>query len=230
MKRKLTYLFIIISYSLFAQVQELREYRDIPEEQIVFNINADRWLGYPKEMEIKPYSAGIDLYYMKPIFWRNRNISIAGGTGISVQNIKSNTQFYDSLGYTLFVQIPDSVDYSTNKISTVYIDIPIELRFRTRPIAKKRNIKFVLGFKIGYNIQRYTKYEGDNFHFLNENSQIKYKIYKINNILTYRYGVFVRAGYGKFNLTAYYALTNLFKKDKAPEIIPFSVGLSITLF
>ena len=230
MKRKLTYIFIFISINLLAQVQELREYRDIPEEQIVLNINADRWVGAPNQMDIKPYSAGVDIYYMNPIFWRNRNVSIAVGTGVSVQNIKSNVQLYDSSGYTVFKEIPDSVDYLTNKISTVYFDIPIELRFRTRPIVKKRNIKFVLGFKIGYNVQRYMKYEGDNFNSLDEYSQIKYKTYKIHNMLTYRYGVFARVGYGKFNLTAYYALTSLFKKGRAPEIIPFSVGLSVTLF
>lgn len=215
---------------MFSQVQELRNYKSIPEEQIILNVNADRWSNYPKGMDTKPYSAGVDVYYMYPLFWRDKNVSFAIGTGVSVQNIKSNVQVSDSAGYTIFTEIPDSVSYLTNKISTVYFDIPFELRFRTRPIVKKRNLKFVLGFKVGYNIQRYEKYEGDNFNDINEHNNIKYKTYKIHNMLTYRYGVFARAGYGKFNLTGYYSLVDLFKKGKTEKIVPFSVGLSVTLF
>ena len=230
MRKLLIYFLIIYSVGAFAQVQELREYKSIPEEQIVLNINADRWVNYPDGMEAKPYSVGVDIYYMNPVFWRNRNISIAAGTGISVQNIKSNIQIIDSSGYTVFNPIPDTITYSTNKLTTVYLDIPIELRFRTRPIYKKRNLKLALGFKVGYSIQRYKKYEGDNFMLITEHSTVKYKTYKINNMLKYRYGVFARVGYGKFNLTAYYALIELFEKNKSVEIIPYSIGLSITLF
>jgi hypothetical protein len=45
-------------------------------------------------------------------------------------------------------------------------------------------------------------------------------------MLPYRYGVMTRIGFGKFNLTGYYALTSLFEENKGPDIIPFSIGFS----
>ncbi len=230
LKLLITSLFFLITISSYSQVQELREYKNIPEEQIILNINLERWVKTPQQMDLKPYSVGFDAYFMQPTFWENRNISFAIGGGISVQNIKNNCQITDSLGFTLFKAINDTISYQTNKLSTVYVDVPFELRFRTRPIVKKRNFKFVVGFKVGYNFQRYLKYQGDNFINYTNDSDIKYKTYKVNNILHYRYGVFTRIGYGKFNLTAYYALVELFNKQKAPEIIPYSIGLSISLF
>jgi hypothetical protein len=177
-----------------------------------------------------PQSAGIDLYLMKDIFGKNYPVSFAGGIGISVQNYKNNSMLISTADSLFFEKIPDTVDYRKNKFATVYIDIPIEFRLRTRPLVKKRNLKIAFGFKIGYNIQRYTKYDGDNYLGITNYTTVKYKVYDIKNILPYRYGVFTRLGYGKFSLSAYYSLTPLFDINKAEEITAFNIGLSITLF
>ena len=223
-------LFILLIKYSFSQVQELRKYHSIPEEQIVLNIHYNSWTIYPQGMNIEPYSAGVDLYLMQPIFGKNYPISLAAGVGFSVQNIKSNSFLIESKDTLYFKEIPDSVSSSKNKFSTVYIDIPIEFRLRSRPISKKRNVKIAFGFKVGYNIKAYIKYEGDDFMHLTDQDKVKFKRYNIRHVLPYRYGVFVRAGYGKFSLSAYYSLTPLFETNKAQEIIPFSLGLSITLF
>ena len=222
--------FLILIKTSFSQVQELRKYHSIPEEQIVLNIHYNSWSALPQDMLVEPYSAGIDLYLMHPIFGKNYPVSLAAGFGISVQNIKSNSFLIESKDSLYFQKLPDSVSYSKNKFTTVYIDIPIEFRLRSRPIVKKRNVKIAFGFKFGYNIKTYVKYEGDDFMHLTDQDKVKFKRYNIRHILPYRYGVFARAGYGKFSLSAYYSLTPLFETDKAMEIIPFSLGLSITLF
>jgi hypothetical protein len=230
LKGSVSILFVLLIKFSFSQVHELQKYKSIPEEQIVFNVYHNSWANFPKDFELKPYSAGIDLYLMKDLFGKNKPVSFAGGFGVSVQNYKSNSMLFSSSDSLYFIKIPDSVNYRKNKFSTVYVDIPIEFRLRTRPLAKKRNLKIAFGFKIGYNIQRYTKYEGDNYLNINNYEKVKYKVYNIKNFLPYRYGVFTRLGYGKFSLSAYYSLTPLFETSKAQEIIPFSIGLSITVF
>ncbi len=223
-------LLILLIKLSFGQVQELKKYHSIPEEQIVFNLYYNSWTSLPENFEMSNKSAGVDLYLMKDIFGRNYPVSFAGGIGISVQNYKNSSMLVSTSDSLYFEKIPDTVDYRKNKFATVYVDIPIEFRLRTRPLVKKRNLKIAFGFKIGYNIQRYTKYDGDNYLGITNYKTVKYKVYDIKNILPYRYGVFTRLGYGKFSLSAYYSLTPLFETDKAQEIIPFSLGLSITLF
>jgi len=230
LKNILVAIIVFLCISTFAQVQELRQYKSIPEEQIVFNINLNRWSKYPDNMKIEPQSMGIDVYYMYPVVGKNKIFSIAAGAGFSVQNIKSNINVLDSMGMSVFTSIPDTIKYSKNKFSTVYFDIPIEFKLRSRPIVKKRNVKFIIGAKLGVLIQSYQKYEGDNIYHIGTNNKIKYKTYHIKNLLPYHYGVYLRMGYGKFSVTSYMSLSYLFEKNKAMQITPYSIGLAITVF
>ena len=229
-KTGIAILLILLTKLSFSQVQELKKYNSIPEEQIVLNIHYNSFTSLPKDFDMSAKSAEVDIYLMKDIFGKNNPVSFAGGLGISVQNYKNNSILISKSDSLYFEKIPDTVDYRKNKFSTVYVDIPIEFRLRTRPLVKKRNLKIAFGFKVGYNIQRYTKYDGDNYLNITSDKTIKYKVYDMKNFLPYRYGVFTRLGYGKFSLSAYYSLTPLFETNKAQEIIPFSIGLSITLF
>jgi hypothetical protein len=154
---------------------------------------------------------------------------------LSVQNIKSNA-FLVNQDSSYFSPIPSGLEYNRNKITTVFVDIPLELRFRSRPTppnksgkVRKRNFKLALGFKLGYKVQSYIKYDGEDYRSTNYASSIKYKEYRLNNILAYRYGVYARIGYGKFSAYGYFALTDFFENKKGPELRPFAVGLTITI-
>lgn len=186
-------------------------------------------------MEISPFSTGVDVYLMQAIAGKDNFISLAVGGGLSVQNIKSNS-YLISADSSYFKPISSDLKYSKSKISTVFFDLPIEIRLRSRPKAKdkagivrKRNFKFALGFKIGYNFQRYIKYEGEDYRAHNYGNKVKFKEYNLKNILRYRYGVYTSIGVGNFSLYAYYALTDFFENKKGPKLRPFSVGLSIQI-
>ena len=229
-KTKILIALLLLQTISNAQIQELREYTSIPEEQIVFNLNFNRWNYYPQEMNLKPQSMGIDIYYMYPIAGKNKIFSIALGSGFSVQNMKSNVNIIDSCGVTKFQIINDTIKYKKNKFSTVYLDVPLEFKIRTRPKVKKRNLKFVVGIKFGLLIQSYKKFEGDNIYNIGTDASIKYKVYKIKNLLPYRYGTYLRIGYGKFSLTGFLSLSYLFEQNKTQNIQPYSIGISVTVF
>ncbi|MBN2668398.1 MAG: outer membrane beta-barrel protein [Bacteroidales bacterium] len=231
--RYLIFLFAIakLSYSQDAEIKEITSY---PNPSLIFNWAYNSWLEVPEKVDISPLSMGIDLSGMYTILGRQSFIAMAGGIGISVQNYKTNAMLtgYDS---TFFSILNKEIIYQKNKFSTVYVELPIEIRIRTRPnpsnragIVRKRNVRWSVGFKIGYLIQSYSKYNGDNLSGDSERD-VKFKEYKIPNMLPYRYGVYSSLGYGKFSLIAYYALTDLFRNKKGPELRPFSVGISITI-
>lgn len=200
----------------------------MPNDQIIFNVLSNTWLNSPKNIKLMPVSLGVEAYAMTPIIGKKSSFSIAIGFGVGANNIHNNSLPYDSLEVTYFSPIPGNYEYVKNKITTAYVDIPLEFRFRTKPNFKKRNFKIALGGKFGYLISNYIKYNGEDFR--NSTSKyVKFKEFNVDNITKIRYGAFVRIGYGKINAIVNYSLSPLFEKDKGPDVVPVSFGLSFTL-
>lgn len=219
----------------FSQDKEVKDITSYPNPSIIFNLNYNSWLSPPTDMKISPSSMGVDIYGVYTLLGKEQFISLVAGGGFSVQNIKSDSYLMNT-DSSYFVKLPTDLEYKNNKITTVFFDIPIEIRLRSRPnprdkagIVRKRNFRFAFGFKIGYNIQRYIKYDGEDYRTFNYQNPIKFKEYRLNNILLYRYGIYSRIGIGKISLTAYYALSTFFIKEKGPSLRPFSIGLSINI-
>lgn len=193
------------------------------EDYIVIETFTDLWQNTPAILKTKTINRGFNTYFMLDNPLGKSNISIAYGIGVSAHNMYSNcVPDLDSTGKSYFLPI-DDFNYSKNKLTLFYTDIPVEIRFRTK--KNTDNFKFSIGFKAGYLIQSHTKYKGDR---LNNVVGTKYKVFDIPNIETFRYGITARIGYGKVNLFGYYSLTNLFKKGKGPELFPVSVGVVVT--
>ena len=235
MKQFVLILLFLISLSSVAQEKEIKEITSYPNSIIKFNWYYNSFQDVPKEMDLSPMSMGVDVYGLGTLFGRKSFVSLAMGFGFSAHNYKSDAYIVnaDSL---YFKKIPEDLTYHKNKFTTVFVDIPIELRFRTRPksrdkagIVRKRNFRFTIGFKVGYSLQRYMKYDGEDFRALNYGNQIKYKEYRLENFLPYRYGAYASIGIGKISLYGYYALSDLLVANKGAKLVPFSVGLSINL-
>jgi len=207
------------------------------EDYFISDIFTDFWQNTPTSPDVlkpKTINRGYNAYFMNDNPIGNSNFSFAIGLGVSVHNMYSNCIPFEKrdslnnpLGETEFVEIPGNIDYKKNKMTLFYGDIPLELRFRTKNSGDK--FKIALGVKAGYLIQSHTKYIGDRLD--NLKGTIKYKEFNIPNIEKLRYGVTARIGYGKFNISGYYALTSLFDKGKGPEdMFPISVGVAVTPF
>lgn len=232
---KLTIILIFFTLVSFSQEKEIREITSYPNSVVQLNWGYNSFVDVPADLEISSMSTGVDIYALHTLFGRESFVSLAAGGGFSVQNIKSNSYFVNS-DSSYFQALPKDLDYSKNKVTTVFVDIPIELRFRSRPkprdkagIVRKRNFRFAIGFKLGYNIQKYIKYDGQDYRSHNYGNQVKFKEYNLKNILPYRYGIYSRIGIGNFSLYAYYALTDYFEKEKGPVLRLFSIGLSINI-
>lgn len=233
-------IFIILQYSGFSQEiintentssneMTAPDTTKMPNDQVIVNLLSNMLLNLPEGMKSMPVSVGAEAYFMSPLIGKKSSLSLALGLGIGVNNFHNNCIPFDSLEVTYFEQIPGEYEYIKNKITTAYIDIPIEIRFRTKPNLKNRNFKVAVGGKAGYLISSYLKYKGEDFRSAGSNKIVKFKEYNLDNILTYRYGTFLRLGYGKMNLIINYTLSSLFEKDKGPDLIPVSFGFSFTL-
>lgn len=258
---------LLVALQVFAQkdTDEKKKIKSSPfarldqADRIIVDVFTDIWMNAPEDnvMSISAINRGSNVYFMRDIPIAKSNFSFAVGAGISCHNIysdawpvketvadTSNIPFgFVYTGKTIFSKLPSLVgttetDHKNNKLTEVFVDIPIEFRFRTKNDGQK--FKFALGFKVGYLLSSHLKYRGDDVSFnnaaqcwvLNSDQTVKTKMYKVPNIETYRMGPTFRIGWGYVNLSAYYSLTHLFKKDKNPnyDMYPISVGISITPF
>ena len=204
---------------------------------IIFDLYSDIWIlkDKPDIISVRTINQGINFYLMinRPI--STSNFSIAYGLGISSHNFYSDGMpVLEKIngvptGKTIFETLGShyqtTVNYKTNKLNLTYLDLPIELKFKTRD-AHNRQLKFSLGFKIGYELSDHTKYVGDDV-LEGTTDQITIKKGNIKNINNWNYGVTARVGKGVLNLMAYYSLSKIFNTD-GPQMYPISVGISIT--
>ena len=184
----------------------------------------------PDGVELRPYSMGLNISVTKDIRFGESNFSLGWGGGVWSHNIHSNARFVsivDSISSSTFTQFSpwhSSYDYKKNKVAFTYIDMPLELRYKSKNEIEgtfQRPFRFSLGFRAGYLV---------NAHDKRVDSEGRFKNYNIEHVLKYRYGVYARAGYGKFVLFGSYALTPLFEAGKGIELHQWSVGFSIAAF
>lgn len=190
-----------------------------PKDHIVVDFSFDSYRNWPDGISQKPYSLGGNVYLMWDYPFGHGPFSFAIGAGFSTHDVHTNGQITYTIDgkYTTFE--PLTVKYNTNKFSMNYMEVPIELRLRTRG---DKSFKLTVGGKIGYAYNVHTKYA---------DADGRMKVYRIKNIEPLRYGLTFRIGYDKFNLQGFYALSEIFKKGRGePGMIPFSLGIGLLLY
>lgn len=211
----------LIASQAIAQTEEEQETKKIAErkDRIGFDINYDAWLNTPKDIKQKIVSPGVNFYLMWDYPFGYGPMSVAFGLGVSSHNVHSNAQITYSIDGKYTSLDPMVFSYKKNKLSCNYIEVPVELRIRTKG---ENSFKLAIGGKIGY---------GYNIHTKIIDNDGKRKIYDIKNIDPLRYGPIFRIGYNYININAFYSLSTLFKKGRGePDIIPYSVGIGILFY
>jgi hypothetical protein len=214
---------------------------DIPGTFVV-ELGLNRAIGAPDEFSVGLWgSRTVNIYYQYDIRILRSRFSLVPGIGVSLERFKFKN--FRTLGYlndSLKLLLPNELEPelpSMRKTQLImnYVELPLELKYSSKPEDPGRTFKASIGARIGYMYDRFTK--------------IKYKsdgeLYKIKNkqdwnLNRVRYGVYGKVGIGNFSFFTYYNLTNLFKFDEAPtgpgpttDILNFSTitaGISLSSF
>ena len=242
----LTALFLSISLLAFSQdattnpeEKSKKKKRKPPRKEIILiNLNFDHWLFTPSTIQPKWFaSRGVDIAVMYDHVIAKSNFSAAAGLGFNSHNIHMEgfpIEYPITAGksYThLDTDFLDGKNITVNKISTNFIDIPIELRFRSNPHKNGKRIAASIGFKLGWLVQSHTKTKTDQDFYANGvNFRDKVKTYDIPNLTKFRYGLTARVGYAKFYFNFFYSLTPLFIEDRGTEAVPISIGIGYSPF
>lgn len=190
------------------------------------------WAGIPDSINTGGFSKSLNFYLMFDFpFKNNPKLSMAFGPGISSDNIQFKKTYVGIKEQTAQLQFRDQADtnhFKRTKLSTVYLEAPIEFRYTHNPANPNKSLKFALGVKVGTMINAHTRNKtlqtssgGTINDYLMKEASKKY-------FNTTRLVGQARIGLGHFSLYGSYQLTNLFKEGVAAEIRPYSIGLTLS--
>ncbi|MDA3867808.1 MAG: outer membrane beta-barrel protein [Salinivirgaceae bacterium] len=222
------FFFVIIllaSNALRAQEEET-QYFD--KDQLGLEIFSNQWLNAPDGVTISPYSLAFNVQMMYTLIGKNSHIALAGGFGFMAENYQIDALPEKSDGILTFNPINSDLNYKSNKIRFNTFEVPLEIRIRTNKNSRNKTWKLYLGAKGGYLFQSMHKYNGANPE--NQKEHLKQKTFNIPYTEAWSYGVTARIGYGQFLISGYYALSNRFQTDRAPELFPLHIGVTFFIY
>lgn len=182
------------------------------EDQLYVSFSYNLLNNKPPFDESSLFSGSFSLGYILDLpFNERRNVGMGVGLGYA----------YNSYGSDFFINIEEkNKTYEANHFKTQLIEIPIEIRWRTSTASNYSFWRIYGGIKVAYLFHSKSK-------FIFEEETILLK--NIAALEKFQYGFILSAGYGSWNLFAYYGLSPLFNNitidNKKLNLKDFSLGL-----
>lgn len=198
------------------------KYNKFSKDRIAVDLLGTNWIhDGANGLKTRWYSRGINVYFYYDFRIKKSRFSIAPGIGYSATNIYSRHKMIEDSTGIRFEALANQDIYKVNKVTLQYVDIPVEFRIKTNPDKLDNVWKFAIGFKAGVRLDAHTK---QRIKDAGTNKVFVERRFPDFNLL--RLGPTIRIGYSSFNITAYYGVLNVFKKDRGPRANEFSLGIS----
>ncbi len=233
--------FISLSLSLSLSAQTVPAKKDWSKvtidpagDHLMVQFSYDGWAAAPDSIrsQFKGFSRGFNTYLMmnKP-FKTDPRMSVAFGLGISTSSMffKPVAIQVNALSQTLpFTNYDSSNHFKKVKLTTAYLEIPVELRYTFNPENEKKSWKLAIGAKIGTMLSAHTKtknYVDKNNNELNNYIEKESKRSFFNST---KFAGTARVGYGNFSLFGSFQMTTLLKNGAGPSLFPYQVGICLS--
>ena len=201
-------------------------------DHLLIQIGYDSWANMPDSINTKGFSRSLNMYIMFDFpFKTNPQFSVAIGAGIGSSNIFFDKQIVDVAGNTQtlrFRNVADTNHFKKFKLTTAYLEAPVELRFTLNPSNYSKSFKVAVGAKVGTLLSVHTK--GKNLQNRSGGAINNYTM-KENSKRYFngtRLALTGRIGFGSFSLFGSYQVNQFIKEGAGPDVKPFSIGLTIS--
>jgi len=227
-----------IRYEEPSQSQDVKEQKQNVRESLVHSIDFFTTISTNKPENFNPRTINQSFRYSLsyPIPFGKSDFSLWIGAGISFQNYYIDALPKDMLTTSMqleeygrdfyFVPIKSisdpKISYKKNKMTLTYVDIPIELKYRS-----KKGFHVSAGAKIDYLVNSRFKYKGSDFLF-GSHENIKIKRHNLEHISNFQFGPIVRIGWKKLNVYVTHSFVPVYDVDAGSKLNPICVGISIT--
>ena len=201
-------------------------------DHFMFQIGYANWQGKPDSINTTGLPRSINIYFLFDYpFKTNPHLSTAIGAGIASDNIYFKDTYVglkENTATLRFQNVSDTSHFKKYKLSTAYLEAPIELRYRSNPDNDSKSFKVAVGAKVGLLLNAHTK--GKTLEDKNDNTITAYTLKENSKryFNTNRISLTGRVGYGHFTLFTSYQMTPLFKEGVAATIRPMTIGLNIS--
>lgn len=220
--------------SLPKRTERTIKFNSRPADHFMIQFSSDHWTGMPDSISSHQsgFSRGFNMYLMtdKP-FRSSPKFSIGLGIGIGSSNISFRRMNIDIKSLTTrlpFTAADSSNHFKKYKLSTSFLEVPLEFRFTSRPETPSKSWKIALGGKVGQIINVHTK--GKDLQNKN-NSSINNYIAKENDKKFFnatRLMATARIGYGIFSLYGSYQINNVLKDAAGAPMKLYQIGFSLS--
>lgn len=237
--RKVLFLFLLLGSATLGFAQDSAARRSMKPrvdvtggDHLLVQFGYTWWQGKPDSLNTGGFSRTFNAYLMFSFpFKTNPHLSVALGPGIATDHIffeKTRVNIAEPTSTLVFENRSDTDYFKKYKLATAYLELPVELRYSSKPFDNKHSIKVALGAKIATILSAWTK--GDELSNKNGSTikdyTMKEKSTRFFN--TTRLSVMGRIGYGPFSLFTSYAITPLLKEGAGPELRPMTIGLTLS--
>lgn len=234
--RKLSFIVfaLLVSAAAFSQTPAKKQMVNRAADHLMIQLASNYWNGTADSVKnyIKGFNRSANAYIMfdKP-FKNNPRFSIAAGVGVGTSNIyfKNMEVKIDAFKAKLpFIRTDTGIHFKKYKLSTAFLEIPVELRFMSNPSTPNKSVKAAIGIKVGTLVNAHTKGKGQETASGTNLNGFTNKVSTRSYFNGTKLALTARAGYGLFTLFGTYNLTNIFKDGVTPETKLIQVGLTIS--
>jgi hypothetical protein len=198
--------------------------------------NHTDWEKIPAGVKTQFNSSGFYGGTMNEYYFNKTNpkwcigLGVLAGYDVISSNAMLNT---DASGKSILTIIPSGTNYITNTISIASGGIPVEVNYNI-PLGKKGNSKFFVG--AGYVIQYVTAVQTS--YTTKGDTSIVVTYTNNKNMHLFTQEITGKAGFGfrgkkkhwfYVSLDGFYGLNSVFKSNDGPDLVPYSIGISIGL-
>ncbi len=204
-------------------------------DHFMIQYGSDTWLNRPDSVRIgNGFSRHFNMYVMldKP-FKSNARFSVAFGLGIGSSHIFFNNTKVDIKANTArlpFTRVDSTDHFKKYKVTNVYAEIPVEVRYYSNPENPNKSWKAALGVKVGTLLKTHTK--GKNLLTKNDFSIYGPTYIQKESQKRFFNGTMLaltgRVGYGFISLDAGYQVLGVLKDGAGPVMNKFSFGITIS--
>jgi outer membrane protein with beta-barrel domain len=235
-------LFVVLSMlvvaSIFAQEQPKSEskkqfnLKNRANDHFLLQFGYLSWAKIPDTINTKGFPSTFNMYFMFDLPFRsNQRISVGIGAGVASDNMyfdKTYVGIKDPTPTLRFVDQSDTNHFKKNKLTTAYVEAPLELRYSSNPETPNKTFKVALGVKVGFLVDARLKQK--NLQNVHGTTLIEY-VSKESSKRFFNSNRFVgtaRIGYGVFSVFGTYQFNSLFKEGVGPNVQPFTIGLTLS--
>ncbi len=209
MRFNLSILALLMTLGSFAQ-QEVVDFDAVDslyrEDQFYFNFTYNNLRKTPDGFKQNKFSPGIAVGFLRDMpINKNRTWSVAAGLGYSLAVYNQNLVIENTIGTNSYQVIgSDITNYSKDKLSLHFVDLPVEIRWRNSTPETHKFWRVYTGLKMSYLF--YNQYK-----LVSADTTIKSSNNKDLNKL--HYGIYLAVGYNTWNIYTYYGMNSLFKSS-----------------